>query len=95
MTADADLFADEVRAQACAAGTELTDHAKDGLASDHWWRDCRLSTATTCRQWVRLQLLEDAHMTDHDCDRFIASLSPVKREDLIRRAVNGHGPGRF
>lgn len=92
---DVNLFAAEVRARAAAEGRAPADHAVDGLASDYWWRDCTLATANSCRAWVRLQLLEDPHMTDHDADRFIASLSPEKREQLIRRAVNGHGPKGF
>lgn len=93
--ADVDLYAESIRQRAAAEGRALTDHAKDGLASDYWWKDVRLATAHTCRQWVRLQLLEDPHMTDHDCDRFIASLSPLKRDILIRRAVNGWGAKGF
>jgi hypothetical protein len=87
MAGDADLFAD--LAPPVPAG-----HAKDGLASDYWWTDCTLATANSCRAWVRC-LLEDQHISDHDIDRFIASLSPGKREDLIRRAVNGWGTSNF
>lgn len=93
--ADADLYAEEQRQKAAAEGFAPVEHAKDGLASDFWWRDVRLETARTCRDWVRLRLLTDPHMSDHDADRFIASLSPAKREQLIRRAVNGFGPKGF
>lgn len=85
--ADVDLFSETAVAP--------EGHAASGLASDYWWRDCTLATANRCREWVREQLLQDPHMTGHDADRFIASLSPGKRENLIRRAVNGHGPRGF
>ena len=85
---DADLFAD--LAPPLPAG-----HATGGLASDYWWRDCSRATCRLCRAWVREQLLEDAGLSDHDADRFIASLSPGKREDLIRRAVNGWPAANF
>jgi hypothetical protein len=95
VVSDVDLFAGEVRQRAAAEGRAPTAHAVDGLASDYWWRDCRMETQRKSREWVRLRLLQNPHMTDHDCDRFVASLSPGKREDLIRRAVNGHGPKDF
>jgi hypothetical protein len=70
------------------------DHPRSGLASDMWWNGCRHATRVKARAWVRV-LLEDLHMSDHDCDRFVASLSPAKAEDLIRRAVNGWGTENF
>jgi hypothetical protein len=85
---DADLFAG-------LAPPLPEGHATGGLASDYWWRDCTRATANRCRAWVRELLLEQPDLSDHDADRFIASLSPGKREDLIRRAVNGWGAANF
>ena len=69
--------------------------AQDGLASDYWWREVPLATAKAARDWVRWRLLADPTQTDAAMDRFIASLDPPKREDLLRRAVNGIGPEGF
>lgn len=60
--------------------------SQGGFASDGWWRDEPLSVQRAARAWVRLVLLGDPHMSDSNCDRFIASLDPPKREDLLRRA---------
>ncbi len=67
----------------------------NGLQGDGWWNHVRRDTAATCRAWVRTQLLEDPQLSDHDADRFIASLSAERLEKLIRRAVNGHGAKNF
>lgn len=68
---------------------------QDGLASDYWWREVPLAAAKAARDWVRWRLLADPTQTDAAMDRFIASLDPPKREDLLRRAVNGIGPEGF
>lgn len=68
---------------------------QDGLASDYWWREVPLATAKAARDWVRWRLLADPSQGDAAMDRFIASLDPPKREDLLRRAVNGIGPEGF
>jgi hypothetical protein len=70
------------------------EFAPDGLASDGWWRSAGVATAAAARRWVRV-LLNDPHMTDAHVDRFIASLDPPKREDLLKRAVEGAGIGGF
>lgn len=67
----------------------------NGLEGDGWWHGCSHATRASCREWVRRRLLNDPQMSDHDADRFIASLSDGKRESLIRRAVNGHGAKDF
>ncbi len=72
-----------------------TGHANDGLASDGWWRVEPLRLANAARQWVRWRLLALPQLSDSDADRFIASLSPAKREDLFRRAVDGRGTEGF
>jgi len=64
------------------------------LASDGWWNEVSPETARKARDWAR-RLLLAPWKTDRDMDLFIASLSPNKREDLIRRAVNGHGTANF
>ncbi|MBW8268297.1 hypothetical protein [Caldovatus aquaticus] len=68
---------------------------QDGLASDYWWREVPLATAKAARDWVRWRLLADPSQSDLAMDRFIASLDPPKREELLRRAVNGLGPEGF
>jgi hypothetical protein len=65
-----------------------------GLASDGWWRSASVATAKAARAWVRV-LLNDAHMAEAAVDRFIASLDPPKREDLLRRATEQAGIGGF
>jgi hypothetical protein len=70
-------------------------YAKDGLASDYWWKDVSFETAKKARDWVRWRLLADPTQSDAAMDRFIASLDPPKREDLIRRAVEGRSPLGF
>ena len=73
----AELVAEVSRPKAVSQG---------GLAGDGWWVDETLATQRAARAWVRLVLLGDPHMSDSNCDRFIASLDPPKREDLLRRA---------
>ena len=60
--------------------------AEGGLASDGWWRDEPVATQRAARQWVRWQLLKRPALSDAHADRFIASLDPPKRTDLIARA---------
>ncbi len=69
-------------------------HAAGGLASDYWWNQCSAATRAKAREWVKLLLLAP-DLTELEADRFVASLSPGKCEDLIRRAVNGHGTAGF
>jgi hypothetical protein len=66
----------------------------DGLASDGWWRSTSIATAKAARAWVKV-LLSDSQMTDAAIDRFIASLDPPKREDLLRRAAEHAGVAGF
>lgn len=66
-----------------------------GLVGDGWWSHETLATLRAARGWVRLVLLQRPRMTDAECDRFIASLDVPKREDLLRRAVEGRGPAGF
>jgi hypothetical protein len=89
MTADVDLFAAEAAAQLPEG------HAKEGLASDYWWKDEPLTVRAAARRWVKWRLLILPLMSDAHADRFIASLSPGKRADLIKRAVDGTGPEGF
>lgn len=67
----------------------------EGLPSDGWTKHEPLALARKARQWVRWKLLHLPHMTDAECDRFIASLWPAKREELFRRAVDGQDATDF
>jgi len=78
-----------------AGGDRSSGYAVSGLASDYWWKDVSLETARKARDWVRWRLLADPTQSDAAMDRFIASLDPPKREDLIRRAVEGRSPLGF
>jgi hypothetical protein len=63
-------------------------YAASGLASDGWWVGVGAGVAEAARGWVR-RLVNDPHMPASRCDVFIASLDPPKREELLRRAVDG------
>lgn len=69
--------------------------ATNGLQQDGWWHRVRPAERARARGWVRWTLLRDPHMTDAAADRFIASLSVAKREDLLRRAAAGAGAWGF
>lgn len=83
------------RHQRALAAADCSGFAASGLSSDYWWNGVPRAQAQAARRWVRLVLLVLPHMTSAECDRFIASLDPPKREELLRRAVNGEGPGGF
>jgi hypothetical protein len=82
---------------------DLRDHpfvapeavTETGLPSYGWWKGVGLATANEARRWVRWRLLKLPAMTDAEADRFIASLDPPKREDLLRRAKDGKGVAGF
>jgi hypothetical protein len=86
-----------MRAAGCAFAVELpasSGFATEGLASDGWWREVSLATADAGRRWAR-ELLRSSDISAAQADRFIASLDPPKREDLLRRAVAGEGVEGF
>ncbi len=65
-----------------------TEFARDGLASDGWWREVGQGRANEMRTWVK-RLLLFPQMTNAHADRFIASLDPIKRQELERRVASG------
>lgn len=69
--------------------------AAEGLESYGWWADYRPAIRDQMRAWVREVLLARPHMTQAECDRFIASLGAQKVDDLGRRAYQGRGAGGF
>lgn len=68
--------------------------ATSGLPSDYWWNEIGMTQAEMARRWVRL-LLRRPDLSGAHADRFIASLDPPKRDDLIRRARDGIGVEGF
>lgn len=61
--------------------------AASGLPSDYWWNELTMERADEARRWVKDVLLGLPQMSDAHADRFIASLDPPKREELVRRAM--------
>lgn len=69
--------------------------AAEGLEGYGWWERYQPAIRDAMRDWVREMLLKRPHMTNGACDRFIASLSDVKVDDLARRAYEGRDARDF